>query len=64
MLTPDSLICEYFTNPIGIDVSKPRLSWQSTSEQRGARQTAYQIQVNERPNVKGGNGRFHTLGQW
>ena len=53
MLTPNGLLCEYFTNPIGIDILKPRLSWQSTSTQRGARQTAYQIQVNDRPIMTG-----------
>ncbi|MBE2225614.1 MAG: family 78 glycoside hydrolase catalytic domain, partial [Anaerolineae bacterium] len=47
MLTPYRLICEYFTNPIGIDTPRPRLSWQSTAEQRGAKQTAYQIMVGE-----------------
>jgi alpha-L-rhamnosidase len=37
------LTCEYRTNPLGIDVHQPRLSWQMQSDQRGARQTAYQI---------------------
>jgi alpha-L-rhamnosidase len=39
------LICEYRSNPLGIDILQPRLSWQLQSEsaQRGARQTAYQI---------------------
>ncbi len=37
------LICEYRTNPLGIDVLQPRLSWQMQSDRRGARQTAYQI---------------------
>jgi alpha-L-rhamnosidase len=37
--------CEYRENPIGIDVSQPRLSWQLRSDERGARQTAYQILV-------------------
>lgn len=45
MLTPHHLTCEYFTNPIGLDVPNPRLSWQSKAAQRGALQTAYQIQV-------------------
>ena len=40
-----SLRCEYRENPLGIDVTQPRLSWQLQSERRGARQTAYQIQV-------------------
>lgn len=45
MLTPHTLTCEYFTNPLGIDVRQPRLSWKSRSSERNARQTAYQIQV-------------------
>ncbi len=39
------LRCEYLENPLGIDVLKPRLSWQLISDQRGAVQSAYQIQV-------------------
>lgn len=43
--TLSHLTCEYRTNPLGIDVLQPRLSWQIQSEQRGARQIAYQILV-------------------
>lgn len=39
------LRCEYLTNPLGLDVRQPRLSWRLMSPRRGARQTAYQIQV-------------------
>lgn len=35
--------CEYRTNPLGIDVSVPRLSWQLETTRHGARQTAYRI---------------------
>ncbi|MCB8981590.1 MAG: family 78 glycoside hydrolase catalytic domain [Ardenticatenaceae bacterium] len=49
MLTPENLLCEYFTNPIGLDVLHPRLSWQVRSAKRGARQTAYQILVAQNP---------------
>jgi alpha-L-rhamnosidase len=45
MLTPHTLTCEYLSNPIGLDVPQPRLSWKSTATTRGARQTAYQIIV-------------------
>jgi alpha-L-rhamnosidase len=45
MLTPYDLTCEYFTDPVGLDVRQPRLSWKSSADQRGARQTAYQIIV-------------------
>ena len=35
--------CEYAVNPLGIDETKPRFSWEVASERRGAKQTAYQI---------------------
>jgi hypothetical protein len=38
-----NLCCEYRSNPLGIDVLAPRLSWVLASNRRGARQTAYQI---------------------
>ncbi len=41
--TISSLTCEYRNNPLGIDILQPRLSWQMHSQDRGARQTAYQI---------------------
>ncbi|MGE5609287.1 MAG: family 78 glycoside hydrolase catalytic domain [Bacillota bacterium] len=44
-LTPTALRCEYLTNPVGIDVQQPRLTWVLDSAERGARQTAYQIRV-------------------
>ena len=40
---PQSLRCEYLPNPIGIDVSKPRLSWIVAADRRGAAQSAYQV---------------------
>jgi alpha-L-rhamnosidase len=49
MLTLHHLTCEYFTNPIGLDVPRPRLSWQTRAAQRGAWQTAYQIIVGDSP---------------
>ncbi len=39
------LRCEYKNSPIGIDDRVPRLSWIMKSEERGSRQTAYQILV-------------------
>jgi len=37
------LTTEYRTNPLGIDVRKPRLAWKLQTDRQGARQTAYQI---------------------
>lgn len=47
MCTSHALTCEYFTDPIGLDVSQPRLSWQLQADRRGAKQSAYQIQVTD-----------------
>lgn len=49
MLSVRRLTCEYLTDPIGLDGPLPRLSWQVHAPQRGARQTAYQIQVGSEP---------------
>lgn len=37
------LICEYRSNPLGIDLPAPRLSWQLQSDRPGAAQAAYRI---------------------
>ena len=44
-MTVDDLTCEYLTNPLGIDNSKPGLSWKLKSDQRGQKQTAYHLLV-------------------
>ena len=51
-LRPSNLRCEYQTNPQGMDVLQPRLSWVLQPRDpaaRGLRQTAYQIQVASPP---------------
>lgn len=40
-----NLRCEYKVNPVGIDIEKPRFSWNLESEQRGISQSAFQIFV-------------------
>jgi len=45
------LRCEYRTNPLGLDVVRPRLGWVNTSAERGARQTAYEIVVASTPEL-------------
>ncbi len=42
---------EYLKNPLGIDISKPRLSWQLDADKGGQKQTAYQIQAASRPEL-------------
>ena len=44
-VTVSGLRVEYLTNPIGIDVVQPRLSWRIASIRRNTMQAAYQIQV-------------------
>lgn len=47
-VAPVDLRCEYLTNPLGIDVGQPRLSWRLDAThpaKHGQRQTAYQILV-------------------
>jgi alpha-L-rhamnosidase len=39
------LRCEYKIDPVGIDVAKPRLSWQLESTEKNVMQTAYEVQV-------------------
>ena len=41
----ENLKCEQLVNPIGIDIIKPRLSWQLHAETRGTKQVSYQIIV-------------------
>ncbi|MEP6731999.1 MAG: family 78 glycoside hydrolase catalytic domain, partial [bacterium] len=41
----ERLRTEYQANPIGLDVTSPRLSWRLRSERRGTMQSAYEIRV-------------------
>ncbi len=43
------LVTEYHQNPIGIDVEKPRFSWQLLSDGQNVLQTAYEIRVADFP---------------
>jgi len=36
---PVALRCEYLTDPLGVDVLQPGLSWRIASDRRGVRQT-------------------------
>lgn len=40
-----NLRCEYLENPLGLDMEKPRFGWICESNERGQKQTAYQIIV-------------------
>jgi alpha-L-rhamnosidase len=45
----ENLTCEYLNDPLGIDETKPRLSWQLKSDERGQKQTAFQLIVASSP---------------
>jgi alpha-L-rhamnosidase len=45
------LRCEYLADPLGIDAGRPRLSWILVSNQRGEKQTAYQLLVASTPTM-------------
>ncbi len=42
---PHALTAEYQTDPLGLGVARPRLGWQLNRPERGARQTAYELQA-------------------
>ena len=44
-LVVDNLSCEYLINPVGIDITHPRLSWKIVSTQNNTLQQAYTIAV-------------------
>lgn len=46
--TVESLRTEYSENPLGMDVSHPRFSWELNSNVRSSRQTAYQVLVTDK----------------
>jgi alpha-L-rhamnosidase len=50
-LTIDRLRCEFLIEPRGLQVSQPRLSWELASDQRGARQAAWQILAASTPEL-------------
>ena len=55
--------CEGMTEPLGIDITHPRLSWQLQDSRRGARQTAYEVRVASFGRGAGAGSR-RCLGQW
>jgi alpha-L-rhamnosidase len=66
-IVPIHFRCEYLKNPLGIDVQRPRLSWQLKaldSTRRGLKQSAYQILVaSNLENLEINRGDFCDTGQ-
>lgn len=60
---PINLTCEYLTNPLGIDIIKPRLSWSLLANDRNQYQTAYQIVVSDsQKNIENAVGNIWQTG--
>jgi len=55
---PVKLSVEHAENPIGIDAMHPRLTWQLAWDERGAKQTAYEIDVAATPEDLGQSKKF------
>jgi alpha-L-rhamnosidase len=62
-LIVSNLTCEYRINPLGIDVFKPRLSWQLKSDQRGTLQSAYRILAAESESALTGSSLLWDSGK-
>lgn len=63
-LTPEKLRVEYASEPLGLDVVRPRFSWIVASPERGARQTAYEITVaNSAEELRAGASAIWTSGE-
>jgi len=59
-----SLKCEYIVNPLGIDSSHPRFTWQMINPNHGAMQTAYQIKVGkDEESILKGIGEYWDSGK-
>jgi alpha-L-rhamnosidase len=58
------LRCEYLVDPLGIDETRPRLSWIMEASRRGARQTAYRVEVaSSRQLLEGGSADLWNSGR-
>ena len=63
-LQVSNLRCEYKSNPVGIDVAKPRLSWILLSDQRGVLQSAYELRAaSTRKDVQSGKNLLWEIGK-
>lgn len=48
---PFDLRVEYLTNPLGVDVQKPRFFWKNSHSERGQKQTAFELIVSTSPDA-------------
>jgi alpha-L-rhamnosidase len=57
-----NLLCEHLENPIGIDILRPRFSWQLSGEKRNIMQTAYEVRVGSE-DISSGKNILWTSGK-
>jgi hypothetical protein len=50
-LIPTGVRCDYAVNPLGVDSQTPRLFWKLQSDERGQKQTAYEILASSSPKL-------------
>lgn len=63
-LSPINLRCEFLKDPLGIDVTQPRLSWNFTANGENQQQRAYQIlAARSEENLKSGVGDLWDSGK-
>ena len=61
---PGHLRCEYLANPLGIDVARPRFTWQMAADRPGASQMAYRLFVGtDSSEVVTGRGKVWDSGK-
>jgi alpha-L-rhamnosidase len=51
MTSVTKLTTEYRHNPLGIDILRPRLSWQMSTDRQGAQQIAYRVVAASQPHL-------------
>jgi len=54
-IAPYDLRVEYLTNPLGVDVAKPRFFWKNRHSERGQSQTAFELIVSSSPSADTGD---------
>ena len=52
-----NLLTENKNNPIGLDITQPRFTWQLVSEKRNIKQTAYEVKVTSGKNILWNSGK-------
>lgn len=54
------LLTEHLSNPIGLDITEPRFSWQLVSSRRNTKQFAYEIKVYQGKQLYWGTGKINS----